>query len=104
MVNGEAPQDSSAVVEYLNQFQYFEANERISDGRFPRFDSLAQTTPGAVITIEDIKEEQPVILTIFPNLKGQAYHLVMRENQMMVIDARRVQGLLPTPQDFLRKN
>ena len=101
LINNEPAQDSSAVVDYLNQFQYFEANEMISEGRFPQFDSLAQTEPMALIIIEDIKQDEPIEFKIFPSIKRQAYHLVMKENELMVIDARRVQGLLATSQDFL---
>lgn len=101
LVNGNPPQDSSRVVDYLNQFQYFEANEMISEGRFPRLDSLAKTEPFASIQIEDIKIEETVKLNIYRNLKGQGYHLVTNEDKMMVIDAERVRGLLPSSQDFL---
>ena len=104
MINGNAPQDSSAVVDYLNQFQYFEANEMISKGRFPRFDSLLSTDPMAVLMIEDIKSEDEISFQIYPSLRGQAYHLVTKGEKMMVIDARRVQRLLATSQDFLGSN
>ena len=57
LVNDRQPQDSSAVIDYLNQFQYFEANEMISSGRFPQLDSLKDTKPTALLTIEDIKSE-----------------------------------------------
>ena len=76
LINGNPPNDSSAVIDYLNQFQYFEANEMISEGRFPRFDSLAQTKPSTIVTIEDIKYEETIVFQIYPNMKGQAYHLV----------------------------
>ena len=101
LVNGSTAQDSSAVVDYLNQFQYFEANEMLSAGRFPRFDSLAQTQPLATIEIDDIKQGEPIQLSIFPTLDNQAYHLVISEGEMMVIDAGRVEGLLASAQDFL---
>ena len=101
LVNGQAPTDSSAVVDYLNQFQYFEANEMISKGRFPQFDSLALTTPMAYIEMEDIKYEEPVSFQIYPNLEGQGYHLVRQGDEMMVVDKARVQRLLATREDFL---
>jgi len=101
LVNGKPALDSSAVVDYLNQFQYLEANEMISRGRFPKFDSLANTLPVVSIEINDIKQEEPMVLTIFPNLDNQPYHLMMKENQMMVLDANRVRGLVPSLSDFL---
>jgi len=100
LINGQPAQDSSAVVDYLNQFQYFEANEMISPGRFPKFDSLAKTTPTATVEIDDIKLDKPMLLNIFPKLDNQAYHLVTNENGMMVIDAARVQQFLASVRDF----
>ena len=104
LVNGIPPQDSSAVVDYLNQFQYFEANEMISQGRFPDLDSLATTSPLATIEIDDIKAETPTTLTVYPSLPNQTYHLVTVENKMMVIDAKRMSGMLVSAQDFMNLN
>lgn len=101
LIDGNPAQDSTAVVDYLNQFQYFEANEMISKGRFEPFDSLSVTEPMATIVIDDFKLENPVRLEIFKSLKSQPYHLVMKENEMMVIDANRIQNLLATPERFL---
>lgn len=95
LVNGVAPADSSAVVDYLNQFQYLEANEMISKGRFPVFDSLSQTKPVFTIIIDDIKLDQVFALSIFPKLEGQAYHLLAIDGQMLVMDAKRVDLLIP---------
>lgn len=98
LVNGEQPTDSSAVVNYLNQFQQFQANEMISPGRFDEMDSIASTKPFAVVSIEDIKNEEPTSLEIFPNKQGQTYHLAIdQDGQRMVIDARRVRQILSNP-------
>lgn len=97
-LNGEAPKDSSSVVNYLDQFQQFQANEMISDGRFEALDSLGNTQPVIVLTIDDIKYASPIRLEIFPSLPGQAYHLVKnKEGEKMVLDAQRVRGILRGP-------
>lgn len=101
LVNGLPPQDSSAVVDYLNQYQYFQANEMVSEGRFSNLDSLANTPPMATIEIDDIKQEAPVQLKIFPSVAPESFHLVMKEGVMMVVDAKRVKDLLVTAEDFL---
>ncbi len=98
LVNGETPTDSSGVINYINQFQQFQANEMISSGRFPELDSLASTEPMAILLIDDIKYEDPKTLNIYPGLKNQPYHLAVDENgNRMVIDARRVQQILSNP-------
>ncbi|MBC6410561.1 MAG: hypothetical protein GDA42_08915 [Ekhidna sp.] len=100
LVNGQPPRDSSALVDYLNQFQYFQANEIVSKGRFPRFDSLMATQPTAQLTIDEINNEDRLSMKIFPPLSGQNYHLVTTGNRMMVIDGKRVNNLLPELSDF----
>lgn len=98
-IDGQQPSDSSAVVNYLNQFQQFQANEMISPGRFPDLDSLSQTRPMARVTIDDLKMSDNITLEIFPSLSEQAYHLVkISDLSYMVIDANRIQGLLFNPQ------
>lgn len=100
-VNEQSPQDSTAVVDYLNQFEFFQANEMLSKGRFPKLDSLAQSRAEAILTIDDIKNEEPLTLSIFPKLPNQSYHLVInQQGDQMVIDARRISAILKTPKDF----
>lgn len=103
IVNEEAPKDSAAVVAYLNQFQYFQANEIISKGRFPKFDSLAETLPIAQLAIEDINSTDQLMIKIFPSLPGQNYHLAIQGHKMMVIDGERVKIILPSLSDFLQE-
>lgn len=98
LINGEAPTDSSAVIDYLNQFQQFQANEMISVGRFPDLDSIADTNPFAKVSIDDIKNDEPITFEIYPGKQRQAYHLVKSsDGQRMVIDARRVSEILINP-------
>ncbi|MEP1096112.1 MAG: hypothetical protein ABJG78_13440 [Cyclobacteriaceae bacterium] len=100
-VDGVSAIDSSGVVDYLNQFQLFQANEMISRGRFPDLDSLMNTTPSAILTIDDIQNDAATTFSIYPNLTGQTYQLVTKNNEvMMVFDRRRIQSLLKFNEDF----
>lgn len=97
--------DSSAVVDYLNQFQYFEANEWISKGRFSKYDSLATTPPLAILQIESINSEFPILLDIYPQLGNDPFHLVVgQDDAMMAVDKRRIKGILLKPNDFQSKD
>lgn len=99
LVDGETPNDSTEVIDFLNQFEYFQANEMISDGRFSNFDSLKSTRPLAVLTIDDIKLENPIKFKIFPSIARQPFHLVVKnEEELMVVDANRVGAMLRKPE------
>ena len=95
LINGRAPSDSSALIDYVNQFQFFQVNEMISTGRFPLFDSLSKTEPIATVIIDDINLQDPFKLFIYPKEANQPYHLVKdAQNQLMVLDAQRVRNIL----------
>ena len=100
-VGGVVSIDSSSVIGYLNQFQYFEANEMISMGEFPELDSLRTTDPLAILKIDDIKYSSEAVFSIFTNLGDQAYHLVTKEDEMMVFDNFRIKSILKSNEDFM---
>ena len=103
-VEGVSPIDSSGVVDYLNQFQVFQANEMISVGTFPELDSLASTEPSAILTLDDIQVEGQTSFEIYPALPNQNYHLVTKNGQlMMVFDRQRINALLKSNEDFRAK-
>lgn len=101
LVEGVSPIDSNLVVNYLNQFQYFQANEWVSEGRFKKYDSLSVKPPLATLTIESINDEVPIIMEIYPKLPGERFYLMRTYDQsMMVIDERRMANILLRKNDF----
>ena len=94
-VAGVSSLDSTAVIDYLNQFQYFQANEWISKGRFMRYDSLSKMPPLATLKIETINTTDPIWVEIFPKINGESFHLAQTyDGSMMVIDQSRVKNIL----------
>lgn len=102
-VNGTTAIDSARVVGYLNQFQFFEANEMISKGRFPDLDSLYQTQPMAYLSIDDIKSNKTTEMVIYPKIEGDNFHLasLQKEGIMMVFDQNRINKILRSEDYFL---
>ncbi|WP_258098467.1 DUF4340 domain-containing protein [Marinoscillum pacificum] len=101
LVEGVQQLDSNAVVEYLNQFQYFQANEWVSKGRFEQYDSLSTKPVLAKLTIESINYDLPIMLEIYPKLPGDRIYLVMTyDESMFVVDDRRMSQILLQNKDF----
>ena len=101
LVEGVIRIDSNAVVDFLNQFEYLQANERLSPGKRPEFDSLFSEKPELTITIEDIKHQDPLTLMIFPLDKGSNLRLVSDPNgEMVIFEERRINQLFKKNQDF----
>lgn len=104
LVEGIEELDSNAVVEYLNQFQYFYTNEWINEGRFERYDSLSKMPPMATLTIETIDRELPMTLEIFPQMAGDRFYLLeIYDGSKLVVDEKRMAGILVGKDYFLRK-
>ena len=100
-VDGLTQIDSSAVVAYLNQFEYMQANERISAGFSPDYDSLSQTTPEVIISLSDIKYKLPIEIRIFPELPGQNIRLIMdQDDELMVFESKRILPYFKSRPDF----
>ena len=93
--------DTATMMDYLNQFQYFQANERISKGRIPAMDSIALTKPIAVLRIDDINIKQQILFTIYQKRSEDAFHLMLDPNgEMIAVDAPRVANILLKKADF----
>ena len=93
--------DTATMMNYLNQFQYFQANERISAGRIPAMDSLAKTTPIAVLRLDDINIQREITFTIYQKRPEEPFHLLLDPNgEMIAVDAPRVANILRRKDDF----
>lgn len=100
-VGGVAQLDSNTVVNYLGLFEKLQANERIDSKRFPRLDSLLQTEPAAIITMEDIYFKEPQVISIYPPISDSNIQLVLDTQQEPVIfNRRRLEEILLAPNDF----
>ncbi|MEM9897111.1 MAG: hypothetical protein AAF789_12150, partial [Bacteroidota bacterium] len=92
---------SSSVVSYLNQFQNFQANEIISQGRIPQLDSLFELAPIATLSVEDLSRDDPYVFRIYPKMLDRPFYPVSNEvGTRMVIDEGRVENLLDASGSF----
>lgn len=93
--------DTTVMMDYLNQFQFFQANERLSVGRQPYLDSLKETEPLAILTIDDIQYDAPLQLRIFPRVGEDPFHLWLdADGEMVLVDTRRTSAVLRSRADF----
>lgn len=100
-IEGIAEMDTTALMNYLSPFEYFETNEFISKGFSSLYDSLIQTPALAVINIEDINQSRSQQLTLFPKLENDNYILgVNKDGEISIFDFRRVRQLLAKRDDF----
>ncbi len=104
-ISGVQEIDTAVMMNYLNQFEYFQANERISQGRIPAMDSLFQTEPLAELTIDDINQKTPITMIIFPRRPQDGFHLLLDPTgQMIAVDVQRTAQILMKKSDFQYEN
>ena len=99
-VEGVDDVDTLKLVDYLNNFRSFQANEMIAMGKFPRYDSLRDTDDFTIIEIDDIARNESFELKIFPALPGEGIQLAISEGEMMVFDRRRIAYIDRNPEEF----
>jgi len=96
--------DTTKLMTYLSQFERFQVNDYLDPGQFPTYDSLLQTDPMVVLELRDIDKSKNRSLRIFNKINDQRFFLFAdEENQMIVIDEKRVDNLLKIP-DFFKSN
>ncbi len=95
--------DTARMMNYLEQYAYFETNEHVDITKFAQFDSLSQTEPIGKITLTDLDAAMSNSLIIWPRLPQDRVHLTVDGNgNWSVVEQRRVQALLPSKKDFLK--
>ena len=100
-IDGEPELDSGIVVDFLNDFEYFTADDRISNGDQLVFDSLARMTPELVIELDDIKYPESQVFKIFPSLPGVGYRLLIDPNgEKVVFQESRIKALFRKKESF----
>jgi len=103
-VKGVSKLDTTLLMDYIGQYQYFQINDFLEKGKYKKYDSLFQTDHMAVITINDIDRSKNRKLQVYPLMKGENFYLLTDEKQeMMVIDSKRMDNLLSKKAQFISK-
>ena len=103
-VKGVVKLDTTSLMDYMNQFQYFQINDFLEEGRYKKYDSLSKTEPLALLSVRDIDKSKNRELQIFPLMKGESFYLLTDEkDEMMVIDSKRMDNLLSKKDQFISK-
>jgi len=104
VVNGLQKLDTAKLMNYLQPLEYFQINDFLTKGRYPKYDSLIETVPLAYLQLEDIDQAKSKELTIYPLMPGEQFYLLTdMGNDMMVVDRKRIENLLRQKRFFEAK-
>lgn len=93
--------DTAALMEYLHPLEFFQLNDYLTPGSFPRYDSLKDSAPIATLEVRDIDADNNRSLKVYPKILGERFYLVTdAAGEMIVVDEGRMENLLAQPQQF----
>lgn len=103
-VKGVSTLDTAALINYLQPLEFFQLNDYLNPGAFPRYDSLMNEEPIAQLLLKDINQENNRALKVYPKIDGERFYLLTNQvKEMMVVDEGRIQRLLAQPNQFRNK-
>ena len=103
-VNGVAALDTAALMEYLQPLEFFQLNDYLNPGSFPKYDSLKEANPIATLELKDIDVDNNRSLKVYPKIPGERFYLLTdAADEMIVVDEGRMERLLAQPQQFRKE-
>ncbi|MEP2023511.1 MAG: hypothetical protein ABJH98_05575 [Reichenbachiella sp.] len=103
-VNGVNDMDTTSLMTYLQPLEFFQLNDYLNPGTFPRYDSLLNVEPIAKMSLDDINVTNNRQLKVYPKIDGERFYLLTNAaSEMMVVDAERMQRLMAEPVQFQRE-
>ncbi|WP_420580775.1 hypothetical protein [Reichenbachiella sp.] len=103
-VKGVSSLDTAALMNYLQPLEFFQLNDYLNAGAFPRYDSLMLVNPIAQIILKDINQENNRQLKVYPKIDGERFYLLTNQSkEMMVVDEGRMLRLLSQPNQFKKE-
>lgn len=100
-VEGVSKIDTTKLLSYLDQFEYFQINDYLEKGNYPKYDSLSNTKPLARLAISDIDNSKNRNLKVYAKMKGERFYLLTDpSDQMMVVDEKRMESILVSNNQF----
>jgi hypothetical protein len=87
--------DTARMMDYLDRFAYFQADQFIGPGDDDVFDSLRRTTPRALLEVDETGRQSYRKLAIFPALPGDNMVLgLLDDSTMALFDKNRLEAVL----------
>lgn len=89
-----AQADTSVLYDFMDQVSYILADRYIDRQEFPQYDSLAETTPLAILSVKEIAENTAEQLNFYPPLPGDDFLLGITGDQLVLFELNRMRNIL----------
>ncbi len=93
--------DTTAMMDYIEMMSLMYTDQYISSGQIPKYDSLTNTIPYALLEIDALSLNKPVEIKFFVPLPGENVRLgLINDSQMCLFDQDRVRQVFKSRNDF----
>ncbi|MFC2125905.1 hypothetical protein ACFLU5_13965 [Bacteroidota bacterium] len=102
-IPGISQLDTTAMMEYIELFRYFQVDQFISQGDNPMYDSIFKTNPYALLSIDDTGFENPIIIKFFQMDKEDPIMPCLIGDQPAILSSTRMNPIFKKRSDFEKK-
>jgi len=102
-IPGISQTDTTAIMEYIELFNYFQVDQFINSGDNVKYDSIFNTTPYALLAVDDTSFDSPMVIRFFIIDKEDNLVPCLIGNQPAIMSAKRVKPILRKKKDFIQK-
>ena len=94
--------DTARMMNFIEGFNYLQADRYLSEGELPQYDSLQDTPHTVSLTVQDIDASNSKTIRFYPLLKNDDMMLayIEEDRQMVLFRTERIQGLFAVKSDF----
>ena len=102
-IDGISQLDTARMMDYIEQFNFLQADRFLDRGQNEKYDSLLRTPETVVLTISDINASNSRTLLFYPLIPDDAMMLgyVKEDDQMVLFQAGRIQSWFAIRDEFV---
>ena len=98
-IPGIARLDTTAMMEYIELFRYFQVDQFINVGDNPQYDSIYATTPYAMLRVDDTSFENPLLIKFF-KMDDDLLMPCLIGDQPVMMSTNRIKPIFKKRSDF----
>ena len=104
-IEGVEQLDTTRMMNFIEGFNYLQADKYLSPGQNAKYDSLLRTPETVSMSIQDIDTKNSKTIKFFPLLPKDEMMLayIKEDEQMALFQTERIQGLFAVKSDFILK-
>ncbi len=101
-IPGVTPLDTTAMMEFIDLFSYFQVDQFINAGDNPQYDSIFTTTPYALLSIDDTSFDVPLVMKFFKLSEEDPLMPCLIGDQHAVMNLSRIEPIFKKRSDFVK--